>query len=569
MNRPRLLTLTLLTVALLSVASTRSNAQSAANPAAMASGADNPLLAHLPADADKVYHINYTALSGKIDWESLANVIFKNEEAKRTFGSIAVPQRIGIDLRYGLFATQSNVLKLDSPRYTTLLIALNDSAKFIQFIKDSHREADGKLIIHSGRLRTAIQGRTVLAWDDKMVAITFVKAPAMSPVMSPKPQKPGAAPTAEALMRKYILTATRRSIAALKPSPANAVATDADFRAAIADDADAHIYSHFGGGFGMMGDAMRMAHAPVNGGVLAAMEQMKRSRMHSIGTVRFDNGKMSLRSRLYFDSLAGLDLGLRPNNTDLVERLPQGNLLGIIALHIDPITYLNIVKRFSGDKGLHVIDSALAKKGLTTKDLLSAFKGDLLIAAVDNGQPIPATDSTKAKPSKPTFYIVVSIADKAAFDKVNSQLNLLKDSTATAPPADSTGQTPSKPKKPLAHTYRDGLLVLSAEKQATEDYFKSPAHGPSRLETEEVRSAPLAIAIDIKALATWLGPTMTGSAKDQQAKIVMGLFDQIVFTGGKTRGREMETLFEIKMADSQENSLTTISKLISMMGGKK
>ena len=93
--------------------------------------------------------------------------------------------------------------------------------------------------------------------------------------------------------------------------------------------------------------------------------------------------------------------------------------------------------------------------------------------------------------------------------------------------------------------------------------------GPSRLESEEVRSAPVAIAIDIKALGAWIGPSLAGgSAKDQQAKIIFDIFDQLVFTVGRPRGKEVETLFEIKMADQQQNSLTTISKLITQMSKK-
>ena len=79
-------------------------------------------------------------------------------------------------------------------------------------------------------------------------------------------------------------------------------------------------------------------------------------------------------------------------------------------------------------------------------------------------------------------------------------------------------------------------------------------------------AGPLVLAIDIKALGTYLAPMFAdGSSKSQQAKIVFSLFDQIIFSSGKAEGKQLETIFEIKMADSEQNSLTTISKLISSM----
>jgi hypothetical protein len=39
----------------------------------------NPLFRHIPADAEKIYHINYTALNSKIDWKVLGSTAPQNE----------------------------------------------------------------------------------------------------------------------------------------------------------------------------------------------------------------------------------------------------------------------------------------------------------------------------------------------------------------------------------------------------------------------------------------------------------------------------------------------------------
>ena len=523
--------------------------------------ADNPLIRHIPADAEKVYHVNYAILSGKLDWQALAPEVFKKEEDRKYISNLNHLEQLGIDPHPGFIVAQTNMLSLDSPRYTTLLFALSDSGKFIKFLKNDHRLSDGKQVFHSGKPRTATQGKAAFAWDDKMFVVTFVKAPLKQSLGQ---LAPDAHPGKIEPELRYLPAATRRSVAALRGSATNAIVADPEFRAAMADDADAHTYTRFGGGFGMIADLMRMTHAPVGNDLTSALDRMKRSHMHSIATIRFDNGQMSMRTRIYYDSLAGLDLGLRPINTGLIERLPQGNLLGLFALHIDPVAYLDLIHRFSGGgkTGEKAIDSMLAKKGLTVKDILSAFKGEVLVAAIDNGQTIPATDSTPAKPGKPSFYVVVTIADKAAFDKVDAQLHIMtRDTAATQPAGDS-----AKPKKPLAHTLRDDILVLGADQQSTDDFFNKPGRGQSRLESDEVRSSSFALAIDVKAIATYLAPLLAGdSPKNQQAKAALGLFDQITFTVGRPQGNEMESLFEIKMTDQQKNSLTTLTELLSAM----
>jgi hypothetical protein len=526
---------------------------------------ENPLIGHIPADADKVYHVNYTAIAAKLDIQSLAPVIFKNPKEQRMAACLIDPAKAGVDPRFGFIIAESNTAKPDSPRYTTIIVPLSDSAKFIKFIRDDNDPAkDGKLTIHSGKPRTATQGKAALAWNDKIVVITLVKAPMVNS-NGGQPKVEGMQQPNPAALAKYLRTATHRSVTAISTITKTMTPADGEFRAALANeaDADAHIFSRFGSGFGILADIMKMSKAPVNKDFVSAMDNLKKTHMYSIGTIRFDNGKMGLRSRFFSDSLAGLDLGLRPIDASLIQRLPQGNVLGLFAVHIDPVAYGNMMMKRMGTgmaaKGMHVIDSTLAKKGLTPMDILTAFKGDLLVAVIDNGSTIPATDSTPAKPGKPSVYIALTIANKASFDKIDHALHLTRDSAAAA------ADTSVKMKLHLAHTLRDDILVFGPSQQATDSYANNTGHADSRLLTEEVRTAPVAIAIDVKAIGSYLQPTLGKNPKTAQLQVVFQLLDQIVITAGKSNGKEVETLFEIKMSDKDQNSLTTISKFIQSM----
>jgi hypothetical protein len=533
------------------------------------SSADNPLYRHIPADAEKVYEVSYTSLTSKIDIKGLLAQIpqkpgGKNMEYAAFF---ADPTLAGIDTRQGIFITETNTLNPDSPRYTTLLLPLTDSGKFIRFLKEQDKTAD--FIILPGKTRTAREGTKIgCAWNDKLAVITFVKAPirpdSLQMQMPSGHTKPHTV-SPPSTDHHYALLGIRKSAAALKGFNNSPFSTDAFFRDGFADDADLHTWSRFNSGIGMASTVMQMAHAPMDASFLETAKKLKNSHTHTLGTLRFDNGRITFRSKVRYDSIGNLEFTPRPLNTGLIEHLPQGNLLGIATLHFDPSNYFGILEKFQNGKSLHTLDSVLAKKGLTTKDFLTAFKGDLLVAVIASDKPAPAaTDTTPAHPAKPNVYVVLTINDRAAFTKITNTLHLIKDSADHAVPDTSSKPSPLSKWHP-AHTLRDDVFVLGPNQQATDGYFDQPGRGPSRLVTAEVRSSPFALAIDIKAIAAYLQPVLSASAKDKQLLTLLNLFDQITFTTARMQGKEMESLVEIKMTDQQQNSLSTLMQIVRSM----
>ncbi|HEY4335571.1 MAG TPA: hypothetical protein VGM89_06725, partial [Puia sp.] len=419
-------------------------------------------------------------------------------------------------------------------------LALSDSVKFLQMFRAKDK---GNYEIVPGRIRTAREGfRTVYCWDDKLMVSIIIKAPKNKTVT-------------EATERRYYQAALRKCQAAFKGSGTTPFMTNPEFLKGFSDDADVQTWNQYGSGFGGMSDAMRMAKAPVDKSFLTMAERMKHTHSHNLGTVRFDNGLISFRSRTFYDSTFNGDIPQRPLNTALIDRLPQGNLLGLATLHVDLAAWIDLMQAQSKGAIRHSLDSLLEKKGLTTKDVLAAVKGDLVFAVIDSGKTIPATDTTPVKPGKPSVFLVVPVNNMAAFGKIAMVLQK-KDTAST--------------KKHLAHVFRDNTLVLASSQQAANDYFDKPGRGSSRLVSEEFRSAPIALAIDIKAISTYLQPTFGENAtqKGKQTQVLLSLFDQILFTTAKTRGHEMETLFEIKMANTEQNSLVTIMQLLKSMSGK-
>jgi len=502
---------------------------------------DNPLIRHIPADADRIFHINYLAISSKLDWQAIAAVMPPSEDNKQMIAFFNDPAFAGIDTHPGVIIAETNVLGLDSPRYTTILLGLTDSAKALLLMKGRKKT---NFTILPGKNRIARDGdKTVYCWNDKVMVSVIVKAP--------KNTTPS-----EATSHRYYLAALRKCQAALKGSDSNPFITNPAFSKGFNDDGDVHIWSQYGSGFGMMADAMRMSKAPVDNNMLKVAEQVKHSRSHTLSELRFDKGAIRFTSHVFYDSTFNFNFPGRPLNTELIERLPKGNLLGLATAHFDLKALLDLAQTQSKGKYIHTLDSMLEKKQLTTKDIVAAFKGDLVLAMIDSGKTIPATDTSSVKPGKPDIYLVVTVNDPTAFAKVIAALQ--KKDTATT-------------KKRAGKTLRNNIYVLGSSQQATDDYFDKPGRGPSPLVSDEFRSAPVAIAIDIKAISTYMAPIFAdpnASAKNKQAQVILSLFDQVLFATAKTHDREMETLFEIKMADSRQNSLTTISQLLKSAGKK-
>lgn len=204
-----------------------------------AQSTDNPLYRHIPADADKVFHVNFSKLSTNIDWKSLTAMMPKKDDVQQLANYLSDPGQVGVDAAPGVLIAQSNSTKADSPQYTTVLFALSDSGKLIKLLKEKSKPTPNeRLVIHPGKPRTATQGKTTFAWNDKLMVMTFVKAP-----VPPGATKTNLRPSGEDATRKYLLAATRKAVAALKGFENSPYLNDNFFREGFADDADFHIYT--------------------------------------------------------------------------------------------------------------------------------------------------------------------------------------------------------------------------------------------------------------------------------------------------------------------------------------
>jgi hypothetical protein len=266
--------------------------------------------------------------------------------------------------------------------------------------------------------------------------------------------------------------------------------------------------------------------------------------------LRFENGRLLITSTAFLpaDTAAIMQkLTSRPFNEGLAARLPQGSLLGMAAMHLDPSVILSLLKKYQPQ-----LDSILHDKTRDEARLINAFKGDFLLAAI-------APQGDTGAHAKPNFYFITTINDQSAFLNLAHQVHLFRDSAAGA--ISDTGHS-MLGKLLTAYTIHDSICVISRSRDMTDGYFTTPPHTPGLL-SDDFRNNYFTFVVDIKALQAFLQSTSTGNnqqpSKAQQMQAILGLFDRLTVTLGIRRENEMTSSFEIRLADPSVNSLKLFS----------
>jgi hypothetical protein len=500
----------------------------------------NPLFRHLPPDAGKIYHINLPALISKLSLEEIVSSIPPSKAAadQQLIELLKDPAQTGIDIHQDIFVAQSGTEHAyDSSSYYTVLVHLSDSGKFVALLRSKEKGFRTFLPLKG---RVLGKERMALAYNDKLAVFTVITPSGKDVIKATQRKSSNGKPLPPISSTPYTLAAAKKSLAALQGFTTSFYTTDPVFTAGFSDDADFHMWGLTGEGLSKFSDMVK-----AKTGKKLNMGSAKGNQMHTLTVVRFDAGKIVMRTATVIppDSAKNYSLfNSRPLNMELISRLPGKAMLGMINIHFDPAMLMEFLER---NHFRSMLDSALASKGLTTSDMLKAFKGDFLVAGMRS-----ATDTIV----DPSIYFVTTIGDPMAFMKLAGKL-MNTDSSSTL-----------FGKLKVAYTLKDNILVVGRNKQQTDAYFSStPAAGNTDMVTDRIRTNTFSVAIDAKAIAGLLkasAPPEGSSAKTQQMLHFIDALDRLTVTAGGIQNGVLESYFELKMADASENSLRSIFKLM-------
>jgi len=494
----------------------------------------NPFFRHIPPDAEQVYHINLAALGSKISWDDISGLIPapKSASDQEMMKYIKDPSQSGIDFHQGFIVATSHLDKnADSPTVVTILAQLSDSGKLLSLIRSKEK---GLHTFKFPKGSASGKDKMALAWNEKMIVVTIVTTSSKN-TQNLKSSTGSPAPY-------YTLTAAKKSVAALEGFANSIYTTDPTFINGFSDDADFHAWSEPGS---FLYQLMEMSKKK-NPLAASGMNIPKpKSQLHSLTAFRFDVGKITLHTSTVVppDSAKIYSIfNTRPLNTDLITHLPGKSVLGMFNMHIAPSSLDFLLEHYHTK---HMVDSMLAKTGLTIDDFTKALKGDFLIAGME------PTEKPDTGDIKPSFFFVTTIADMPTFMKIVGKLGLNKDS--------SGGLMGKK----IGFTLRDNILVVGP-KGKTDAFFSTNNPANLNLVDDRVRDNAFSFVVDIKAISGLIAEANHGepSRKTQQALHFLSALDRITYAAGNYKDGKTEYYFELKMTDSSENSLRSLLKLI-------
>lgn len=501
------------------------------------------LFRHLPPDANTVIRVNVPVMASKIDLPGLLGHL----PVKSDIGQVLKdPASAGIDLHQDVYITMSGT-EPDSATYTCIIFHLADSARWASFIRTTYPDAQ---YFHQSGPAPSIgwqqqkpddsTGATIRgigsAWNNRLGVFTFVRVlPGLNPFR----------PNAGDATRWYMRKAVGQSQAVLQGYPGSSYTTNQSFIAGFSDDADLTMWNTGSNNF--MAMSKMMAHLPGNYGKSALAPQRH---LNSIIHLRFENGRLLITSTAFLPAdTAGVmqKMVSRPFNENLAASLPQGSLLGMAAMHFDPSVVISFVKKLQPH-----LDSILNNKAPDVARLISAFKGDFLLAAI-------APKGDTGAHAKPNFYFITTINDKSTFLDVAHKIHLINDSAAGAMP--DTGRS-MLGKLKTAYTIHDSICVFSRNRDLTDGYFTTTPHTPGLL-SDDFRNNYFTLVVDIKAVLAFVQSASAGdsqqSGKVQQMQAILSQFDRFTLTLGFRHKNEMTSSFEIRLADPSVNSLKLFS----------
>jgi hypothetical protein len=533
---------------------------------AFATHAQNPtndLLSHVPADASQVTDVNLGSITSKMDLPSILNLVGNKTHNNKNLAMIQQLLTSGLDIHQNVIVAQTNSGKIDSIQYITFILHLTDSAKFVAFMRSKAKEANGEPLhfIHlPGKERVAVHDKDAAAWNDHLAVLTVFTVPRSSngPLV----------PIATAQLK-----AARRVAAALRGFSDTKFSTDTRFTTAFSDGGDVHLWSAKGQWLSMLEKFSKKMPGMGQFGNMSQFAGKSSVSGPSISTLRFENGRISYRTLKFVNptELAAiqrtLGQGLSP---ELLALVPPRPLLGVAALHFDIAAIEDTLKR---NPSFPMIDTMMQSKGVSVMDILHALKGDFVFLVCQPDKPTADTTGKKKMPA-PAMFLIATINDKAAFEKV---LPMIKVKNAMDPVTADTTMTDTAAHKKNPFQYyieKDDLIVLGKRHQLKEFLNNPPSGDPiGKLLPSQVRENAFDAGIDLHGLVTALvGPMLTpADSQDPKGKAILDMLQQfqtLQISFGAIHDGAMETNVELNLTDQNKNSLTILTNMITTLAAQ-
>jgi len=499
---------------------------------------------YIPEDAALVLHINSASLSSKITWKEIQAAEWFRQFQKEETDSLAQkimqdPASSGIDTEKDLLFFVRN-----SGRYSYYSFqgSLKDEAAFESFCKKMMKtaeasEKDGMSVLES-------EESDIVTWKNNYF-IFLGSSPnirSFSPLAGNRPEEYEEKRYHERKLPTDSLVAYASSLYALKGK--KSLAADSRFAALIKEPGDMHYWMN-GGNFysGMLNNFLSLTKL---GTLLEGNVQT--------GAINFDNGKISIKSRAYYNKeLNDFYKKFTPKNVDAdaLAKISSQNIIGVMAMNYPPEGIKEFVKMVGADG---FVNSFFGDIGYSLEEFVKANKGDVILSVSDltstkttetYGGPDGKSFSYPVTKTNMKVLFATSVNDKAAFDKLVSAAQQQFDKLS--------GGEVSNELPEISYTLKDGWFVAGNSKEQVDAYTAGNKNNHAFI--EKIKGHPICLYIDLQKLIDGFGG-MTAE-EDHEKKMLDAskkMWHEVVMTSDA-----FESNMEIHLADKNTNSLKQLN----------
>ena len=290
----------------------------------------------------------------------------------------------------------------------------------------------------------------------------------------------------------------------------------------------------------------------------------------SATVIDFEDGKMVMKSKTFAGPKLSEILKKYAGPTvdmQMVEAYPGKNISGVVAFSFNP----ELIPAFLKETGFDaLVDLGLSQQGVTTADIIKAFKGDFAIVFSDFSLTQVARKTEEGvsyKTVEPAGKLVFAtrIKDKAAFEKIlalGTKTGMIVRQGNRLVPARNGVPDPSEK---FFIGIENNLLVMSNDEATYQGYVsKKGGNDLSGDAKSAIKGSSMAFYIDAGKILSGIPETTFDSSSLHEKNILnrsKSVFRTFNFTTGNFDGKKLESHGEVNMATGK-NSL---SQLVSFL----
>jgi len=486
----------------------------------------------VPKDAAIVIQLDGASLASKLPWEDIKASNWYKDAQGEASDSLAKkllddPRAAGIEIQASFTFF---VKKQGQGTYMALEGTVKDAAAFEAFNKKIGKDA---AVTKDGNISQQLLDKSVcLSWNSQYFNYVF-SLPGFSmpsPMSRGNYSEPYTFPVDS--LKKF-----GKEILNLDGS-AN-ITDDSRFNDLLAQGGDCHFWFNTG----------EYAGDILNGALSMMKLDVLLKGNISATTLSFDNGKIAIRSKHYYNKEMSEFVDkypAHPISADVYNRIPSKDIDGVMTFNYPPDGLKAFLKLIGVDG---IVNSGLGKVNYSMDEFVKANKGDLVLAVSDfkvvqQEITIPGTTET-FKSNKPDVKVLfaTSVNDKPAFDKLIANVK-----TQVEP---FSAQMPS-----ITYTLNNGWFAAG---NSADDVNKFLAGGNNNQPfAAKLGGHAFGLFIDIQKLIT-AGSNAEPNADDETKAIVDAskkMWKDMYAWGDAKTGSEAE----INLVDANTNSLKQLNQ---------